>query len=92
MAATPDDRQQLLATLDQLRQQLDQTPSLHAATVAKLRATLADLEATLEGKIPPSEQSLAERLSQAALEFEASHPVLSGNLGSIIAALGRMGI
>ena len=88
----PDEREQLLATLDQLRERLNQTPSLPGATVAKLRATLVDIEAALGGKEPASPQRFTERLSQAALEFEASHPMLSGNLGSIIDALGRMGI
>ncbi len=88
----PDEREQLLATLDQLRLRLDQIPSLPPATVAKLRATLADIEAALAGKKSTSEHGLGERLNQAALEFEASHPVLSGTLGGIIDALGRMGI
>jgi Domain of unknown function (DUF4404) len=88
----PSDREQLLATLEQLRRQLDDTPSLQPAMTARLRATLADLEGALAGKNPAGEQRLRERLGQAALDFEASHPMLSGNVGSIIVALGRMGI
>ncbi len=87
-----DEHDQLLSTLDQLRERLDQTPALPPETVARLRATLADLDAALAHRKPTGETRLQERLSQAALEFEASHPMLAGNLGSIIDALGRMGI
>jgi hypothetical protein len=33
-----------------------------------------------------------ERLSEAARHFEDSHPNLSGTIGGVIDAIGRMGI
>ncbi len=92
--AMPDDRQQLLSTIEQLRQQLDNAPSVDSAVAARLRKTLSDIESTLAGQRPAGSggPNLGERVGQVALDFEASHPVLAGNLGSIIDALGRMGI
>jgi hypothetical protein len=89
-----DASQQLRASLDQLRSQLAQASSIEPAVAARLRETIADVERAIEG-LPlkkPGTPSLADRLSGAALDFEASHPTLSGTLGSVIDALGRMGI
>lgn len=88
----PNDRQQLLATVAQLKQQLDEVQGLDPATQARLRATLADLEVALANQKPALQPGLAERLGQAAREFEESHPILAGTVGSVIDALARMGI
>lgn len=87
-----DDRQQLLATVAQLKRQLDEVQGLDPATQARLRATLADLEATLAGQKPAQQPRIGQQLAQAAREFEQSHPILAGTVGSVIDALARMGI
>jgi len=95
MSQASDDRRQLQATLETLEAQIRQAKSLDPAIAARLRATLADVEAALAGRAPKSaagQHSLAERLSHLAHDFEASHPTLSGGVGSIIDALARMGI
>jgi len=92
MSQVPDEREKLQATLDALQTQLSQAKSLDPAITARLRATLADVDAALAGREPSAGHSPSERLSQVARDFEASHPTLSGAVGSIIDALARMGI
>ena len=68
----------------------------------ELRTLLADLATDIEriladqAEAPSSRvgqhESLIARLSDAAREFEDSHPTLSGTIGSIIDALGQMGV
>ena len=88
------DREQLQLALKQLRAQLQEVQSLDPEVAERLRSTVDQIDAALAGKPRPSaeESSLADRLSDAALDFEASHPTLSGTLGSVIDALSRMGI
>lgn len=91
MAAEHD---KLRDTLDQLQAQLDELRKVDPQTAGQLDATINEAKAALAGGSiqPHKQQSLVERLSDAVLEYEASHPALAGSLGSIIDALGRMGI
>jgi hypothetical protein len=84
----------LQKVLDQLQTQLNEVRQLDPAVAAHLESTIAEAQAALAGRpTPPAAQrSIVERLSDAVLKYEASHPALAGNLGSIIDALGRMGI
>ena len=92
------DDQQLRATLNQLRDQLADAQAIDPQLADRLRETVTDIEATLEGQPPErrhrdeDHRSLRERLSEAALEFEASHPTLSMTIGSLADALARIGI
>jgi len=88
------DRERLIATLNELREQLGGVDELDPDVRQRLEQTLHDVEGLLE-KNPPrkvAQPSIAERLSDAARHFEESHPTLSGTLGSVIDTLGRMGI
>ena len=88
------DRQKLIATLNDLREQLSRVDELDADVRERLEETLHDVEDLLE-KEPPrkvAHLSIGERLSDAARHFEETHPTLSGTLGSVIDTLGRMGI
>ena len=95
-----EDRKQIEAALDRLTDELMSSNTFDPATAQRWQALLRDLRQALAAdnesrtKHSPkaSESSLAHRVSEAALEFEATHPTLSGSLGSIIDALGRMGI
>ena len=87
------EHEKLQATLNQLRDQLAQAQGLDPAVAKHLDAMIAEANGALLGRsTQPDESSLKERLSGAVLKVEASHPDLAMNLGSIIDALGRMGI
>lgn len=98
-----EQHEQLRADLDELRRQLEATPSLDAASRSLIERTIADVEKVLadqnsgrtvgtEGARPTGRGSLAGRLAEAAKRFEATHPTLSGTVGGIIDALAQMGI
>lgn len=87
-------RDKLRETLDQLRSQLDELRQRDPTVADHLEATIAEAQAALGGRPgePTEQESITKQLSDAVREYEASHPGLAGNLGSIIDALGRMGI
>ena len=88
------ERERLLTRLAHLRTQLKETPSLDPSARTRLEETVADIEKSLEadeGKTRP-DSSLVERLREAALNFEASHPTLAGAIGSVVDALAAIGI
>ena len=84
----------LRRTLEELRTQLDELRKRDPEVAEELEVTIAEAQALLgqERLPPPADASLVERLSAAVRDYEATHPALAGNLGSIIDALGRMGI
>jgi hypothetical protein len=87
------EHEKLQATLNQLREQLQQARELDPAIAEHLKAVIGEANDALAGRpAHPDHSPLNERLSDAVLKVEASHPDLAMNLGSIIDALGRMGI
>ena len=60
------------------------------STLEELRAALAQQEYSESST--NEEPPLVQRLAESARHFEETHPNLSGMIGSIIDALGRMGI
>ena len=91
------DRQRLQATLDELHQQLNDVDEIDPALREQLGSALRDIQMALQARAagnPPAAgtDSVAQRLQEAAREFEENHPALSGTIGSLIDALGRMGI
>ncbi len=89
-----DDLEKLRQTLEELRSQLDELRDRDPQVAQHLEATIDEAEAALGGTSKPNDEqeSIQQRLSDAVRDYEASHPALSGNLGAIIDALGRMGI
>jgi len=89
-----NEHDKLRETLRQLQAQLDEVRQADPEVGAHLDSTIAEAQAVLQGQAaePDEHRSIIERLSDAVLTYEASHPSLAGNLGSIIDALGRMGI
>jgi hypothetical protein len=89
--AEGDDK--LRSTLDELRSQLAALRQRDPRVADHLEATIAEAQAALGKPSGSSEHaSIVKRLSDAVRQYEATHPGLAGNLGSIIDALGRMGI
>ena len=78
-----EEAQELRRTLSQLHEQLRSSANLSDASSPAV---------VTSGPADPRQTSLAARLADAEREFEATHPTLSGIVGSIIDALGRMGI
>jgi len=86
------DADRLRSTLNRLKTQLEHA-SLDAETAARLKEAIKEIEsAVASGARPAGDASLTNRLSEAALDFEASHPTLAGTVGSVIDALASMGI
>jgi chromosome segregation ATPase len=88
------DREKLQAALRQLHEQLEALEHPDQELQAELRSALTEIQQALEGNrtAAEGEPPLTTRLSEAARQFEESHPMLFGNLGSVIDTLGRMGI
>ncbi len=93
----PESNQALRHTLAELRQQLDAATEVDAAARAELEAAMQHVQQQLdgggeEGARPDIQGSFVERLSQAAEEFEGSHPRLTAALGRVLNALADLGI
>ncbi|HEX4145614.1 MAG TPA: DUF4404 family protein [Pirellulales bacterium] len=89
-----DDRIRLRQLLDQLRTELAASASVDAGLRVRLEQTLSDAEKALSepAGLAPASEPLRNRLNEAAINFEVSHPTLAAEVSSIIDALGRMGI
>jgi len=89
-----EDRERLPQLLAQLRSQLAASTSVDADTREKLEATIADVDRALAGRPPKGAraESLAGRLGESAVDFEASHPTLAVTVSGIIDILGQLGI
>lgn len=79
--------------LHELERALASQEALDPQLRARLERALTDLRAAAE-HLPSSadHESLTSQLTSVAQDFEASHPNLSGMVGSVIDALARMGI
>jgi len=97
--------EQLRTTLVELHDQLAKTREITPELRTLLSELATDIERVLaeqaEGQSPSTaaassrvgqRESLVARLGDAAREFEDTHPTLSGTIGSVIDALGQMGI
>ena len=89
-----DEQRRLMTLLERLETQLRTTPSLDPAAERQITEIVNDLKATLqnEEKSSSDEQSPADRLREAARQFELSHPTLSHTIGSAVDVLAQMGI
>ncbi|WP_168233447.1 DUF4404 family protein [Pseudomonas veronii] len=85
-------REKLQEQVNILREQLEQEPPLPAKKREALEALLAKFEVQLELEPATQPPSISDDVSQAAIEFDAEHPVISGTLRNIMITLGNMGI
>jgi hypothetical protein len=88
------DHENLRQALDRLQSQLEELRKVNPGVAAHLDETIGEARATLEGKSPDQQRrrSLIERLRDAMLQYEASHPTLALNLSGLIDALANMGV
>jgi hypothetical protein len=84
-------QQTLRSSLKKLHDQLSSAHALDAETRALLREVAQDIESVLASAEPDS-GSLKERVDEAAVRFEASHPQLAHTLGEITDALAKLGV
>jgi hypothetical protein len=84
------DQRKLQALLVELDRELKATPSLDAQSQELLQKVLTDLpDAPADSS---TQQSAESRLRELMLRFEAEHPRLSGAVGQVADALGKLGI
>lgn len=95
MSETSD---KLRAKLDELHNLLDSLDVVDAEAETLLASAIADLrrklaaKSTSENLEDAESPSIVDRFRAAAEHFEESHPTLTGTIGSVIDALGRMGV
>ena len=82
--------QDLEQALEVVQRELARSEHLDAEEVAKLKATMKEIQSVL-GEQASDEASLSERVASSARRFEESHPVLTENLGRIADILQQMG-
>lgn len=86
------DRKKLEEQVEILRGQLEQEPPLPAEKREALEALIAKFEVQLELEPATQSPSISDDVNQAAIEFDAEHPVISGTLRNIMNTLSSMGI
>ena len=84
----------LRQALAQLQAQLDELRAVDPAVAEHLDSMIGQAQAVLAGRPTGGDEhrSMVEQLGDAVLKYEATHPTLAGNLGSVIDALAQMGI
>ena len=94
----PQDTDQLRRTLADLHAQLQSVDSVDPEVRTLLESTIDDIHGKIDAPAaqhstrPQRDDTIGRRLTEAARHFEETHPTLSGAVGSVIDALGRMGI
>lgn len=86
------DRERLNAALEELQAELEEAKNIDPALQERLQRTIDEIHQALEEPETVEQHSFADRLSEGVNHFEETHPNLAGMLGSVIDALGRMGI
>lgn len=86
---------QLRQSLDELHAELEHTESLDDETRESLRHLMRDIQGLLEETGQPAARrssSLNNRLNEALLQLEVSHPHLALNVERVLDAFNEMGI
>jgi ABC-type transporter Mla subunit MlaD len=91
----PIDHEKLATTLNDLRSELADVDRLDPQDRELIRATLAEIQTKLATKQAPAAPSgsggAIDRLRDAAMRLEESHPDLSSAIGNLAGILGQMG-
>ncbi len=84
----------LRLTVAELHAELAALPRVDPEVRAVLEGALHDIQQAMnaDSRTTEGNASLIARLKQASDSFQESHPTLTGSVGSVIDALGRMGI
>jgi hypothetical protein len=89
-----DDLERLRSTLSELKKELDSLGPINDETRQSLEEVVQDIHSSLHASAGTDieQQSLIERLKEAAQGFEGSHPTLAGIIARMIDGLGQIGI
>jgi F0F1-type ATP synthase membrane subunit b/b' len=81
-------------TLDELGRQLTDVENLDPEVIQRLASMVAEVQSKLDDEQGEQEdhQTIAERLREATIQFEESHPTLASTVERLIDTLGQMGI
>lgn len=90
----PTGHDKLREAIGELRRAIASLASVDVEDQKLLSETLDDIRTALDhGTASQAESdSIFRRLNEAARRFEDSHPTLSGAVGGLVDAIGRMGI
>jgi hypothetical protein len=93
----PSRSQKLRETLEELRAELAGEATLDPLLRTRLEHTVQQIQEALDrgapgGDLVTGDASLAERVSESARHFEATHPEIASALGRVIDALAALGI
>jgi ElaB/YqjD/DUF883 family membrane-anchored ribosome-binding protein len=89
------DKTRLYQTLEQLHADIESTQSVDEETRESLRHIVREIQELLDGTSQPSahrSQTLNERLGEALLELEVSHPNLALTVERVVDAFNEVGI
>jgi hypothetical protein len=89
------ERQRLRQRLEELHRELEQTESVEDESARRLLEELMDDIREILGRSEEAEESHApflERLQEATLRFEESHPRLARTAARVVDALSSLGI
>jgi uncharacterized membrane protein YccC len=93
-----DHSARLRATILELEQELRAVSEVDTETRAMLAEAIEEIQATLHTAPEPAEgtsdepDTLNERLTQAAADFDVSHPTLASLVRRVVDLLGQIGI
>lgn len=77
-------------TLQELHDQLASAETLTDAQRESMHNLVADIQAALIDN--SSQQGVGDRLNEAALQLETSHPTLTNTIGRVVDLLSQIGI
>ena len=89
----PEREAALHKMLADLHAELARAGAIDAALRAELEKALAEIRVVVEReRHPAATHPLGERLEALALRLEQTHPLITQSIGSVVRALGSMGI
>lgn len=83
-------KNELDKALQDLHQQIEDTPDVSEDTREMLRSLQGDIHEAI--KNPDHHPTLRERLDEAVTHLESDHPALTAAISSVVNALSNMGV
>jgi len=86
--------EKLRQALEDLQSRLAEMRTIDPGVAEHLEATIAEARGVLakESAVTEEHEGVADSFGEALRNYEASHPMLAGNLRSVIDALAQIGI